>query len=139
MRPVDRILKFALIALIVFFMGCASKDLPDKKAFSDYEKWKKLAEHTQPYSPSQRKVNINGIKRKSKQELIQEVKAPIDKEKLKSKTRIPERKLPKVLVSLQMHEVDVGVLFRTLAKAADVNIKGIVISFRRFVGSCSIV
>ncbi|MCD4676201.1 MAG: secretin and TonB N-terminal domain-containing protein, partial [Desulfobacula sp.] len=122
MKTDYRIIKYVLIILLLFFLGCAAKEKkPEEKTFSGYEKWKKLAEYTQAYSPSPRDINTQEYKQKTKSEHLTEVQAPVNK-KEKKHGAVPKKNLPSIMVSMQMHDVDVGVLFRALAKAADVNI-----------------
>ena len=122
MKTDNRIIKYVFIIFFLFFIGCVAKEKkPEENKFSDFEKWRKLAEYTQAYSPTPRDIDTQEYKQKTKSEHLAEAQIPVDK-KAKKPEAVPEKKLPSIQVSMQMHDVDVGVLFRTLAKVADVNI-----------------
>lgn len=123
MKFSTRILTCILFLLLLFFMGCSAKKKPQEiQKYSDYEKWRKLAEYTQAHSPTPRKIDKEQYQQQSRQQQIQEAQARAAVPKKKKQPPRRDRRLPTTPVSLQMHEVDVGLLFRTLAKAADVNL-----------------
>jgi len=114
--------KLVLLLLVFFLSGCTTKEKgPEEKVFTDFEKWRKLAEYTEANSPSPRDIDTKQYEKKTSSQHLAEIKDPENKTE-KQQVELPKRKLPVIKVSLQMHDVDVGVLFRTLAKAADVNI-----------------
>ncbi len=122
MKNNRQLIKCIFIILFLFLVGCAAKEKKvDENIFSDFEKWKKLAENTEAYSPTPRKISKLEYQKKTKTEHLAEAQVTINNEK-KEPVAIPKRPLPISPVTMQMHDVDVGVLFRTLAKAADVNI-----------------
>ncbi len=115
-------LKYALILLLLFFIGCIAKEkIPEENKLSDYEKWEKLAEYTQAYSPTPRAIDTQEYKHKTKSEHLAEIQTPVIKKEKKTEI-VPDKRLPTIDISMQMHEVEVGLLFRTLAKSADVNL-----------------
>ncbi|MCP3873007.1 MAG: type IV pilus secretin PilQ [Desulfobacteraceae bacterium] len=120
MKIDNQIIKYILSILFLFIIGCAAKEKSiEENGSADFERWKKLAEYTQAYSPSPRDIETKEYKQKTKSEHLAEAQSPVEKI---HQTAVIEKRLPTTKVSMQMHNVDIGVLFRTLAKAADVNI-----------------
>lgn len=122
MKTKHHILRYVLIILLLFLVGCAAKDKKNKETvFSDFERWKKLAQYSEAHSPSPRKIDTQEYQKKSTAQHLTEAQTLKEQNK-KIPQIVPERKLPSKRVTMQMHDVDVGVLFRSLAKAANVNI-----------------
>ncbi len=104
------------LGLVVFFFlftllpGCAGKtSVKSEKKDPFFEKWRLKAEKSRGYSPSaqKREVDISRVKRVAPGQ---------------EKIVVPEKPLPTKRVTMKMYDVDVGVLIRTLARAADQNI-----------------
>ncbi|MGD9365987.1 MAG: type IV pilus secretin PilQ [Desulfobacteraceae bacterium] len=107
-----RIHRKFLVAVVVtwaslLLIGCAGK--PETKP-SSFEKWKKLAKESRGYSPAPRQRTIDLPPKKIK------VIAPGDTQKK------PSRPLPKRKITMKMHQTDVAVLLRALARSVDLNI-----------------
>jgi len=98
---------FFIIFLFALLPGCAGKKSVTKDSF--FEKWKIRAEKSRGYSPSAKKRVVD-ISRK---------KGALAGERIKAR---PEKALPTRKVTMKMYDVDVGVLIRTLARAANQNI-----------------
>jgi len=98
---------FFIIFLFALLPGCASKKSVTKDPF--FEKWKIRAEKSRGYSPSAKKRVVD-ISRK---------KSALAGERIKAR---PEKALPTRKVTMKMYDVDVDVLIRTLARAANQNI-----------------
>ena len=98
---------FFIIFLFALLPGCAGKKSVTKDPF--FEKWKIRAEKSKGYSPSAKKRVVD-ISRK---------KGALAGERIKAK---PEKALPTRKVTMKMYDVDVDVLIRTLARAANQNI-----------------
>jgi len=103
---------FAVIAIVTG--GCAQKKDVKKDVF--FDKWKIMAESSRGYSPSSQKSTEKPPVMKRSENSFQakppQVIPPVETEKL----------LPTAPVSMKMHDIDVTVLLRALAKAADQNI-----------------
>jgi type IV pilus assembly protein PilQ len=98
---------FFIIFLFALLPGCASQKSVTKDPF--FEKWKIRAEKSRGYSPSAKRRVVD-ISRK---------KGALAGERIKAK---PEKALPTRKVTMKMYDVDVDVLIRTLARAANQNI-----------------
>ncbi len=98
---------FFIIFLFALLPGCAGKKSVTKDPF--FEKWKIRAEKSRGYSPSAKRRVVD-ISRK---------KGALAGERIKAK---PEKALPTRKVTMKMYDVDVDVLIRTLARAANQNI-----------------
>ena len=98
---------FSIIFLFALLPGCAGKKSVAKDTF--FEKWKIRAEKSRGYSPSAKKRVVD-ISRK---------KGALAGERIKAR---PEKALPTRKVTMKMYDVDVDVLIRTLARAANQNI-----------------
>lgn len=98
-----------LAVFVLFAAGCGPKtsDRPDPF----FEKWRELATRSKGYSPSP-------VEHSPEVTLIREI-AIEDEQGVVEK---PERPLPTDPVTLRLSNVDVGVLLRALAKAADISI-----------------
>lgn len=95
--------------LTTFFYGCADR----KKGGKDisFEKWKTMSETARGYTPA---PLVRDFPSKS------ELKAA-ESEKTLSSAGEPEKPLPTIKVGLNMQDVDISVMLKTLAKAAGVN------------------
>jgi len=98
---------FFIIFLFALLPGCAGKKSATKDSF--FEKWKIRAEKSRGYSPSAKRRVVD-ISRK---------KGALAGERIKAR---PEKALPTRKVTMKMYDVDVAVLIRTLARAANQNI-----------------
>ncbi len=98
---------FFIIFLFALLPGCAGKKSVTKDPF--FEKWKIRAEKSRGYSPSAKRRVVD-ISRK---------KGSLADERIKAR---PEKALPTRKVTMMMYDVDVAVLIRTLARAANQNI-----------------
>ena len=96
-----------LILATVLFAGCAEKTSNKPDPFFEY--WKKMAEESQGYSPSQvkHKVEITDIRTESVEEEV---------------AAAPKRPLPRTPVSLRLSNADVTTVLRALAKAANLSL-----------------
>jgi type IV pilus assembly protein PilQ len=97
------------ILIFTLFAGCAGKKSEKKDPF--FEKWKIKAEQSRGFSPSARKRIVDlpekAMEKKTKQERVEPE---------------PEKPLPTKKISMKMHNVEVAVLLRALARVADQNI-----------------
>lgn len=100
-------LVFAAV-MIGLTSGCASKETAKKDTF--FEKWKVMAEEAKT---PRRTHEVRSV------ELPEEGKNAVLKEKREA---APERPLPVKKISLKMHNADVAVLLRALARLANQNI-----------------
>jgi len=107
-----RSMHWVILAILthMLMLGCATKESAKKEVF--LEKWKSMAKDSKGYSPSS-KVRSFDIQEQKPEEKI----APG-----KEKNLAPEKPLPIQKVTLKMHEADVPVLLRALARLADENI-----------------
>ena len=94
--------------LIVLCLGCANDKAAEKDPFLG--KWKAAAEQSKAYSPDN---SITPV------ELPERAKESAEEEAVRT---VPERPLPTQKVSLRMHETNVPVLLRALARLIDQNI-----------------
>ena len=88
--------------------GCAGKKSAEKDPF--FDKWKAMAEKSQGYSPSQRKRTLDLPDKEKDADPGQGITVEL------------EKTLPTEKITMKMHDIDVAVLLRTLARAADQNI-----------------
>jgi type IV pilus assembly protein PilQ len=96
------------VLLIGLFLGCASDKAAERDPF--FEKWKAEAERSKAYSPGNSIKSIDLLEKANESPI--EEKAPV----------VPQRPLPSQKVSLRMHDTDVPVLLRALARLVDQNI-----------------
>jgi len=107
--------------LVVFIMiavmtgGCTQKKAVKKDTF--FDKWKIMAESSRGYAPPPKKQAIKPSETDEQTVSVSEVRSA----DVKSMAQ-PEKQLPTTPVSMKMHDIDVTVLLRALAKAADQNI-----------------
>lgn len=97
------------ILIITIVTGCAGKKSEKKDPF--FEKWKARAEQSKGFSPSAKKRIVDLPEKAMEEKAKQERVAPE-----------PEKPLPTKKISMKMHNVDLAVLLRALARAADQNI-----------------
>ena len=98
------------ILLFTLISGCADQQhIKRGKKDAFFEKWKVRAETSKGYSPSPKKRVVD----------LQSKKIAATGQKTATAF---EKTLPTREISLTMHNVDVSVLLRTLARAADINI-----------------
>jgi type IV pilus assembly protein PilQ len=96
------------VVLMGLCLGCANDKAAEKDPF--FGKWKEQAEQSKAYSPDRRVRSIE-LSEKAKESTLEE-----------RDRAFPERPLPAQKVSLRMHETDVPVLLRALARLVDQNI-----------------
>ena len=116
MAPKKNIMKQGLYFILAIFFsiviaGCAEKVEVPKDDF--YEKWRTLAETSQPSSPADTAVKT-GLPQKDKEVILQAKEIDVQKPAPKV--------LPSVPVSMTMRDTDVNVILRSLARIADQNI-----------------
>ena len=97
----------AIALWMVAISGCAGQ--PEKQP-SSIDKWRELAEKSQGYSPTARHRKIDLPPKKI--ETIASGPA----------TQTPSRPLPERKITMKMHQTDVAVLLRALARAVNQNI-----------------
>ena len=109
-------LGFVFFSLIfTLFAGCAGKKSEKKDLF--FEKWKIKAEQSKGFSPSARRRAINLPEKAMEEKAKQEAVAPEISEAVE-----PEKPFPTKKISMNMHNVELAVLLRALARVADQNI-----------------
>lgn len=103
---------FATALAVGFLSGCATKKEAVKDPF--FEKWNVMAEKAEGTSPVARKRTID---------IPPELRNELFSESLKEKEpgAAPERSLPKTKVTLKMRDTDIGLVLRSLARAANQN------------------
>ncbi len=99
-----KLLCFSMLLIIVLICGCAENKPVVKKSLF-FDKWRARALESKGYSPVSRKAKIK--------------LPPIQK---KDVTIKDQRPLPHKPVTLKMHQTDVTVLLRALARSANLNI-----------------
>jgi len=122
-----RILFFILFAVIL--TGCAGKKNAEKDTF--FEEWKEIAEKSKGYSPAPGRDTVEPLKEKETvppEESERGIAAPESDKKVsdihENNRNIPviaEKMLPDQKISMKMHNVEIALLLRTLARAADQN------------------
>lgn len=105
----------AFFSAFIFLGACAPKKEVKKDVF--FDKWKIMAENSRGYSPSSRKP-VETEPAEKQASILKQEEHPVQ---LKSMLET-ERLLPTTPVTMKMHDIDVTVLLRALAKAADQNI-----------------
>ena len=92
-----------------FFFGCAGTDKENKELF--FDKWKAIADKSEGYSPAPVKS-------------IAEQKGTVLEDSFKKKIteQLPEKPLPTQKLTLEMHDVEIAVLLKTLARSVNQNI-----------------
>jgi type IV pilus assembly protein PilQ len=117
MKMFKRSITMGLLAFITVFLMAGCKSLGKEEAKPDrFEKWRALAEESRGQTPDPKQYDMQ-LKEKEKIEQIKQ-------EALAPKPRVsepPVKVLPRMAVTMKMHDVPLSVLLRTLAKAADVN------------------
>jgi len=101
---------------VSMFSGCNEKRNVKKDLF--FEKWKAMAEKSKAGSALGTTLNTEK-QEKEKRIFVKEKKAPVKKKRV---CKIPEKPLPKDKISMKMYNVEVAVLLRSLARAANLNI-----------------
>ena len=102
-----------VILIVLPLSGCVAKKTVKEDTFM--EKWKTVAEKSRGYSPAakRRVVDLTG------KVIIPEHEAKEQEPKKKVK---PEKPLPTGEITMKMHDIELPVLLRTLARAANQNI-----------------
>jgi len=104
-----------IVVLAILIGGCAQKKTDKKDVF--FDKWKIMAESSRGYSPSP-KTPAEKQPGATGPEIATPAARPADIQPAAE----PEKQLPTTPVSMKMHDIDVTVLLRALAKAAEQNI-----------------
>jgi type IV pilus assembly protein PilQ len=106
---------FFSLLILILIPGCAGKKRAEKDPFLD--KWKVKAETSKGHSPSATKRSVD---------LTEKKEAPIpdqtEKTEPEKAAAEPEKQLPTDKITMKMHDIDVVVLLRALARAANQNI-----------------
>jgi len=103
-----------VILLATVLGGCAQKEPLKKDPF--FEKWRVMAENSRASVPPRRRT-VHSLRTTIPKSAVQPAEAAAS-----LANAAPAKKLPTTPVSLKMHDIDVSVLLRALAKAADQNI-----------------
>ena len=103
------------ILIFTLFAGCAGKKSEKKDPF--FEKWKIKAEQAKGFSPSAKRRIVDLPEKAMEEKAKQEAVAPEI-----SEAPEPEKPLPTKEISMNMHNVELAVLLRALARVADQNI-----------------
>ena len=116
----------AMLALAGLAVGCQSR-APQPEAVA-MEKWQALARESRGYSPVGEQVDAQVLPATDtaaggpEDQRTQDTDEPaLDGSADETPVAVPERALPTLPVTLKMHEVDLKVLLRTLARAANQN------------------
>ncbi len=109
---------FLALIFMAFNSGCQATQKEAEKT-DRFEKWRIMAENSPKATPDPRPF-IEQTDREIAETVrqMEEKHAPEDAESAEG----PEKALPKMRLTMKMHDVPVAVLLRTLARAADVNI-----------------
>lgn len=99
-----------ILMLLCCFTGCGSTPKPKPQQPDFLDRWKLLAQESQGHSPSARERPTDGLPRAQQPTSTQVISAEQDKP------------LPKQKVSLRMHNADLVVVLRALARAVSLNI-----------------
>jgi type IV pilus assembly protein PilQ len=102
----------ATVITALFWAGCAQA--PQKTLQKDdfFEKWRAAAEEFTGYSPPERENVVE----------VTDIFTTLEEAEVEKQNDEPVRPFPKTPVSLKFHDVDIGVVMRVLARAADKNI-----------------
>ncbi len=110
LKPVLQVMLFFLVLSLIF--GCSTGKQTKKEPV--FDKWKMMAEKSKGYSPSPMK---------RKDHIPAEKPGVVSTKEEKKPEALPEEKrLPSDKITIKMFDVDVSVLLRALARAADQNI-----------------
>ncbi len=104
---------FMLVLLL--FLSCAQKKDVKKDPF--FEKWRITAENSKGYSPSPKRSTGNMIEKKDETRIQKDIEIPVKESRIETENLLPANK-----ISLKMHDIDLVVLLRAMAKAANQNI-----------------
>ena len=105
-----------LIICGVLFWGCAEKNKNVKKD-SSFEKWRVKAENSKGYSPPPRQRTARPTEDRARTTFPEKVRTGESALEIKAENLLPTNK-----ISLRMHDIELAVLLRALAKAANQNI-----------------
>ncbi|MFH2219356.1 MAG: type IV pilus secretin PilQ [Pseudomonadota bacterium] len=101
--------------ICIFLSGCYGKKRVEKDPF--FEKWKTTAESAKGYSPTDQRHIVEDPEKKEMPVEQQTVDAAPD-----TVEEAPARQLPTDKITMKMNDIDVAVLLRALARAANQNI-----------------
>lgn len=107
MRNISFLKILTMVYAVLFMVGCASNQ---KSVYDDdfFDKWRQMAEESKGYSPSPKEHLVD----------VTDIFSTLEEES----EAIVDRPLPQNKVTLKFREVDIRVILRVLAKAADMNI-----------------
>ena len=110
---------YLLFLVLFIFSGCSSHKGKSGTAdkIDKFDKWKILAETSQPVTPVPEKKNIE-IASETKTRILSQKTLPDSKKKLLDE----DPALPEMPVTMRMSDVSVPVLLKTLARIANINI-----------------
>lgn len=103
--------------LIVFIAGCATKESKKPKTVNQVKKWQALADRASAITP------IPSYNEQNDESVLEDMEEPIkpDKVALDDNT-VLSRQLPTMPITMNMNDVSLPVLIRSLAKAAELDI-----------------
>jgi len=111
---------FLALTLMGLGFGCQTAqreaEIPDR-----FEKWRIMAEHSPKSTPDARPF-IEAIDKDVRQKVAALEQGYTSGQQKIADPLEPQKKLPKMRLTMKMHDVSVAVLLRTLARAAQVNI-----------------
>ncbi|WDP90797.1 MAG: type IV pilus secretin PilQ [Desulfobacter sp.] len=112
-------LQICIIVLMTMFLisGCKTTEKKAEKP-DRFEKWRVLAEDSPKLTPDPRPMTEK-LDRDA-EEIVRALEEKQEAEAVPAKP--PVKPLPKIRLTMKMHDVPVAVLLRTLARAADLNI-----------------
>lgn len=104
-----------VLAVLMFLPGCAEKSKVKKN--HAYEKWQARAETSQGYSPAPKRHAADLPKKNVEPASFEEKTGAEPAAGISAEKLLPDNK-----ISLKMHDIDLAVLLRAMAKAAGQNI-----------------
>ncbi|MBW1842013.1 MAG: hypothetical protein JRI75_09500, partial [Deltaproteobacteria bacterium] len=113
----EKIVRGFFYAVLALFLisGCMGKKRVEKDPF--FDKWKVMAEESKGYSPTDEQLIIPDPETKKVQAETQ-----VTEVSLEEIAATPEMELPADRITMRMHDIEVAVLLRALARAANQNI-----------------
>ncbi|WP_051957739.1 type IV pilus secretin PilQ [Desulfobacter vibrioformis] len=111
---------FLALMLMGLGLGCQATQ-KEAKPPDRFEKWRVMAENSPKVTPDARPY-IEEIDRDVQQKIKALEQANNAREQKTEDPLEPQKKMPKMRLTMKMHDVPVPVLLRTLARAANVNI-----------------
>jgi type IV pilus assembly protein PilQ len=105
---------FYILLLLISF-GCGENKNVKKDPF--FKEWTVKAEKSQAYSPAATRHQTDLTEKTAKAVVIEDKALPEQKPEVRTENLLPTTK-----ISLKMHDIDLSVLLRAMARAADQNI-----------------